>query len=426
MTTSPNRSAGTLDPSFGLGGKAFPTNPQDPNGFAWGLTIDPADKVLIAGRFGWNYAITRLESDGEPDASFGQKGIATGKFQEGFKSQASGITLLTDNKILLTGVFTETEGDQDIPALARFDEYGRLDTSFGEQGTVVVRVPLKGCAPITQTSSLEGRPSNHDNGGTSVLQDGKILLSSNHSYSFTEFVGVLIRLLPDGALDTSFNEGEGFTTVRHPDYPTTITAKLIQSDQKIIVAGTAFTEAGTVALVARYHVNGKLDTSFGNAGFFLSTATGEQCQISGLALQSKGMIVAAGSTLSFPRQCMLWSLTASGTFNPLFNSGKPLITSIDENPGGSEWIAVTVQPDSKIVVQGNTLGGEEADVVLRRYSATGKPDLDFGDETGLVRTKVGDSIDMGMAVGLDTCERIVVAGMYFTAGFRPFVLRYLS
>ncbi|MGF6129130.1 putative delta-60 repeat protein [Pseudomonas frederiksbergensis] len=428
MDRNSERHAGMLDPSFGEQGKAFPDNGETVNG----VNVTPANHVLLAGQRANDYMIIRLQSNGRTDPSFGQNGIVTGKFQKGFVSIGLSASMTNDGRILLAGRYSKPGDISGSPALARHHQDGSLDTSFGDQGTLVIRYPIKPYETDARSTQTDGQSATVGMDKTLLLPDGKILVVSTHSFDYSTFVGVLARLNPDGSFDESFNDGKGFTVVKYQNYSTQLSTFLQQPDGNIIVAGIASMPNGSSALVARINADGTLDTHFGESGFFLIRASEERSTwIQTLALQSNGSIIAAGflGGDGIPLRCMLLGLTASGTFDPLFNKGQPLITQEDEHQLGSQWLCVATQPDSKIVVQGNTFGGAESDVILRRYSALGEPDLDFGDQTGLVRTEVGDFVDMGSSMTLDG-TRIVVAGTYIkdanNVDFRPFALRYLA
>ncbi|RON50383.1 hypothetical protein [Pseudomonas frederiksbergensis] len=419
--------AGMLDLSFGEQGKAFPDTGETVNG----VNVTPANHVLLAGRRANDYMIIRLQSNGRTDPSFGQNGIVTGKFQKGFVSIGLSASMTNDGRILLAGRYSKPGDISGSPALARHHQDGSLDTSFGDQGTLVIRYPIKPYETDARSTQTDGQSATVGMDKTLLLPDGKILVVSTHNFDYSTIVGVLARLNPDGSFDESFNDGKGFTVVKYQNNSTQLSTLLQQPDGKIIVAGFTVVAVDEWGLVARINADGTLDTHFGESGFFLTRGPAEKRRIFALASQSNGSIIAAGDlgTGVSALRCLLLGLTASGTFDPLFNKGQPLITQEDEHQLGSQWLSVATQPDSKIVVQGNTAGLQESDVILRRYSALGEPDLDFGDQTGQVRTEVGDYIDMGRSMTLDG-TRIVVAGSYMKDAnnfdFRPFALRYLA
>ena len=419
------RKPGSLDPTFGDQGIAKPAYPDDSNGFISGLTITPDGKLLVTGRSGWNYAIICLNTDGSPYTGFGKNGVVTGVFERGSISSAGHTSVLPDGRILLTGFFEETEHSPRLPAAARFHPDGRLDTTFGSGGTTVIRLPLDGPPPgIPNTVKNEGNLSSSVS--STVMQDGSFWMVSKHHYNFAESVGVLSKHQSDGALDTGFNKGHGYLLVRHPEYSTTINAHLIQSDGAIILAGTAYVDGRSVALTARITPDGTPDRTFGDSGFSLSTDISQPTQILSIALQN-GNITGIGSTTASPQAGLIQNLSPDGSYNPTFNEGKPKITVIDESPFGSEWMDTTTDSNGNILVAGNSLGGEEADGLVGRYRPDGTPDERFGEENGIMRIKVGTSIDRVAAIALQGDGRIVVAGDFHTSkGFRPYIARILN
>ncbi|WP_236182975.1 MULTISPECIES: hypothetical protein [Pseudomonas] len=416
---------GSLDPTFGNKGIALPTNPDDPNGFISGLTITPEGKFLVTGRFGWKYAIICLNPDGSPHTGFGKNGVVTGVFENGVLSSAGSASVLSDGRILVTGIFEETEHSPSLPAAARYYPDGKLDTTFGYGGTAVIRLPLDGPPPGTpNTVKNEGNVSSGVS--STIMQDGSFWLVSKHQYSFDRSVGVLSKHHSDSTLDTSFNNGHGYTIVRHPEYSTNINTHLIQPDGKFIFAGTAYVDGRSVALTSRFLTDGNSDEAFGNSGFVLEKSFNPPTQILSVALQN-GNVTGVGSTLETPMAGLIQNLSPDGSHNPAFNEGKTKITPIDQNAYGSQWKDTTTDADRNILVAGNTLGGEEADVLIGRYRPDGKSDDSFGEENGILRIKVGPSIDIATAIALQRDGRIVVAGFFHTPdGFRPFIARIFN
>ena len=104
--------------------------------------------------------------------------------------------------------------------------------------------------------------------------------------TFTQFAGVprqyLVRLLPSGAIDTSF-ASVAFTGGAPATWP------VVQPDGRILLAGT-FTQINGVARarVARLNADGTLDPTFVPTGFTTTTT------VQGLTLQANGQVVIAG------------------------------------------------------------------------------------------------------------------------------------
>src|SRR5207247_2453332 len=103
---------------------------------------------------------------------------------------------------------------------------------------------------------------------TAIQSDGKIIVAGSGGDAST-FRSLLVRYNPDGNLDTSFGTGgrvsnEFFAASNGP------TDLALQQDGKIILVGggpgnPAIQGSSTFA-VARYNADGSLDNSFGSSG----------------------------------------------------------------------------------------------------------------------------------------------------------------
>src|SRR6266851_5017874 len=131
-----------------------------------------------------------------------------------------------------------------------------------------------------------------------------------------------------GDLDTSFGQGGlafvGDSAGAEGD------AIAIQSDGKIVVAGTDVF-LGRI-IVARFNADGSLDTTFGNLGK-VTTAFDVVNTVTAVAIQSNGKIVVAGSAYASnerdpltgelfpPISVAVARFTASGALDSTFGSG---------------------------------------------------------------------------------------------------------
>src|SRR5262249_2428325 len=134
-------------------------------------------------------------------------------------------------------------------------------------------------------------PGDVDSGTAVALQsDGRILAAgtSNNGGSIS---GFLARLLPDGTFDSDFY-ADGEVVVRSPDLPV-LGDVALQTAGRIVAGGTNST-AGHFTLV-RCNPDGSSDSSFGNGGITTTTFGVHGAEASAVALQADGKIVAAGS-----------------------------------------------------------------------------------------------------------------------------------
>jgi uncharacterized delta-60 repeat protein len=284
----------------------------------------------------------------------------------------------------------------------------------GEDG-VIVTVPVSGIGDVAQAVAL-------DPNGNIVLAgtDG-----GNHS--------VLVRLTPSGALDLSFgnngiaindlsvNSGDALRALVRLDDGRYLGCGSFNN----IIAGTGFD-----FVVARFNSTGSLDGSFAGGYAVTAFAPGsapDQCNA--LAVQTDGMVVAAGvTTVAGHPHVALARYTTSGVLDTNFGTGGLVDISAASNGGDSEARAVQLQPDGKLLIGGYAFGpGSSEFLVMRLNGIDGSLDPSFGTG-GITRTPVGTSEDIANAMVRQPDGRIVLAGSAIAAdGRRNFALaRYTS
>jgi uncharacterized delta-60 repeat protein len=101
----------------------------------------------------------------------------------------------------------------------------------------------------------------------------------------------LVRYDPNGSVDTSFGSRGAVLTNFRSNPNATAFALAIQSNGDIIAAG----QAESSLALSRYSSAGTLDTAFGSGGMVTAALGSNPAAISSLVLQSDGKIVAAGS-----------------------------------------------------------------------------------------------------------------------------------
>jgi uncharacterized delta-60 repeat protein len=264
-----------------------------------------------------------------------------------------------------------------------------------------------------------------------VWPDGRILLLVEQD-PCGDRIPTLVRLLPDGTLDTSLDDDgvlvfatsggaidlqpqpdgkflvAGSREIRRflPDFRLdeagqTVTNfgafeddvaydALLQPDGKLLVAGEGAAQPGARDVaVARYNADGSLDATFryGGKAYF---ATNADERGRALALQPDGKIVVAGNLrLTNEDHLAVFRLNPDGTHDTSFNVVG--YRWVDFGSGSSVAQAVTILPDGKILLGGQAANGTSAgdnDFVLVRLQPDGRTDFSFGD-SGLVKTTIG-------------------------------------
>ncbi len=255
-----------------------------------------------------------------------------------------------------------------------------------------------------------------------VQRDGKVVVAG-----FRHEVGglpdfALVRHHPDGRLDHSFGDA-GWVTTDFGGGSDVATALVLQSDDKLVAGGWAGPRFQSDFALARYHPDGTLDDSFGTMGRV--TTDFEGAMASGLALvqQPDGKFVLAGRRQGGDAgdDFILVRYRNDGTLDGSFGSGGRVRTDL----GGLDIAhALALQADGRLVVAGSTsnamVPGDYGDFAVVRYAPDGSPDPTFG-AAGVVITNLG-AYDVALAVLVQPDGKLVVAGEGGKAGDPTFVL----
>jgi uncharacterized delta-60 repeat protein len=346
-------------------------------------------------------ATLRFNSAGVRDTTFaGGKGIAITDFETGLNDYALATALQPDGSIVVAGASGKTQpsGAQLLIAVARYNSNGTPDTTFGTGGGAV-RTTIG---------------TDHAEGDALALQaDGKIVVAAT-IFSST-FSGKGIALLryngTDGTLDTGFNGTGIVTTTIGTGFDTAAAAVVVQSDQKIVVAGHAnMTNGQTNTILLRYNTNGMPDATFGTNGL-ITTPLSDDSMALGMVLQSDGKIVVTGSlgAGSNPLDTIVLRYNSDGTLDSGFGSGGVARFDVGGNDFGN---AVALQTDGNIVVTGHArvdFFSDTSDIAVLRIKGTdGTLDTSFGSG-GTVIVNLG-AFDNAFSVVLQTDGKIVVSG----------------
>lgn len=199
-------------------------------------------------------------------------------------------------------------------------------------------------------------------------------------------------------------------------------AVAVQPDGKIVIAGSA---SGAL-VVARYHDNGLLDSTFGGGAGYVRTPAGSSSRAQAVAIQNDGGIVVAGYTLNAGSyDFVVARYSAGGVIDTSFGGGDGIATT-DFGSQDDQARGVAVQSDGKIVAGGFTKVGGDYDFALVRYCANGELDNGvncpggFGSG-GKVTTGFGYA-EKGYALVLQPDDKIVVAGQSIGSPGADFVL----
>jgi uncharacterized delta-60 repeat protein len=320
---------GTLDPTFGSGGKRvidFGTDDEAVHGAA----LQPDGKIVLAGDTRLQPAVVRLKPNGALDPTFDGDGRKV--FSWGAIGRVTAVVVAPNGKILLGG-FSGPEGGN--IQVARLRANGAFDTTFGTGGIAAV-----------------------DFGGTEFGEamarqaDGRILVAGRASPGGA----VVARLRATGALDPDFGAGGRVTL----SAATSAGAVLVAPDRNILVAGN--TSGSAVMTVTRLRPDGSLETTFGSGGTATVDFGSLADLLGGAVLQPDGKIVLAGYTQA-SEDVAVARLDANGALDATFGTGGKATVEFGTATFGN---AVALAPNGRIVVAGQKTGADDFAVARLR------------------------------------------------------------
>jgi uncharacterized delta-60 repeat protein len=408
-------SAGSLDSTFSGDGKVT-TRFEPGSHFVGGLAIQPDGKILVAGRVKGRFALARYNPNGTLDQTWGGDGLVETSLTRGTDG-AQAVAVQANGKVVATG-FAAGKGGRF--AVVRYKSDGRLDPTFSGDG-------------VKATDFTKRLDEAFD---VAIQADGKIVLAGcTRVGMFLGGRFAIARYTSDGKLDLTLG-GDGKVTTNFTTHNDCARGIAIQSDGKIVAAGGAaiftFLPESMFAL-ARYNADGTRDSSFDGDGKLMTSFGTQEEQASGVAIQADGKIVAAGhagqTQFTTDTQFALARYDMSGTLDTSFDGDGLVLTNFTNGFDGAD-AGVAIQSDGKIVAAGSADASATTGTgfALSRYTAAGSPDTTFSGD-GKVKTEFtgrsNSATQLATALAIQVDGKIVVAG---TVGeFHKFaVARYIG
>nr|WP_315032702.1 T9SS type A sorting domain-containing protein [uncultured Chryseobacterium sp.] len=291
--------------------------------------VQPDKKILVGGSTHMNDPnikssplIARYNENGTIDSSFGSNGLVYDANGPG--GTISEIRVLPDGKLLIAGRWDY------YAFIGRLLPNGSFDTSFGNDGKVNI--------PGITIRKID------------ILPDGSIIGLGTGDWS-----SKLVKISADGQIDNTFGT--------NGEVPTNIGfSKIIgnamtrQSDGKFIVGGAAVTNSSyqetNQLFLTRYNANGTLDTGFGSNGLLLYSTDAREAR--DIAFTAAGKILVLGqkpyasnSSIGPTSIFYLMQFNPDGTLDSSFNNGNSL------SFGYSYYASIKLDPQNKIYVSGS-------------------------------------------------------------------------
>jgi len=317
-------SDGTLDPSFGSGGKVsmlLGNKRNTSNGFIKQILLTQDHKILAVGYSNNAIALVRLNANGALDTTFGSGGeVLTA--MAGKNSSAAALTAALDpsGKIVVGG-----KGNG-APLLARYTASGALDTTFGSKG-MVLGTSGSNVSDVWQT--LQIQPVGTSYQIVAAGFDG----SNGH--------GAIARFNANGTADSAFGT-KGEVAVNLPGGGTTV-PMVFQPDGKLVAVYETGLSDDSIVL-SRFNADGTPDGGFGAGGqvvTYVSSLFGGSPSYAtpfAVGIDPSGRIVLPGKATGGGAwvNSLLLRYTSTGTLDSTFGINGAVLTLVGGTLGGEQ------------------------------------------------------------------------------------------
>lgn len=359
--------SGTLDPTFGTGGKVtidfpFSSSPDyDSNGSY--IFVQPSGRIVAVGahRQRGGDGITSgvvmagLTPSGAIDTTFGGN-PSSGKTLDWMPNGQIGLSdaqLLADGKIMRLGQF--------IQLFSTFSaRLYRLDVNGSTENF----------SPDLHVSESQPLPNKF-----AVQSDGKILVIITNGTSTSRFY--LARFNTDGSRDAAFGTNGVIEIPRiSPMSDSRIIGMQITPNGKILIAGQSGFLSSTndynELFLVRLDSDGNADHSFGRLGLVRQAFGGQRFRGSNLIIQSDNKCIVSGLIKTPDNDALMVRFTQRGRPDYDFGGGGVVVT--DFTPDGNDFFnGAKLLSDGKIIAVGvaSIAPSTLSNFLVAKYSANG-------------------------------------------------------
>lgn len=333
---------GALDPAFSGDGKVrldvglydafFDVDVMaDGSLFAVGTSQDAVRNRFLAARF---------HADGRIDRSFGKDGVALTRFPDD-DAQAFAALALPSGKAVACGFTRDTIADQSAFALARYRASGALDATFGGDGRVITRFPVRSENQCT---------------GVGLATDGQVVASGTVSSAGPGSIAAgLARYRPNGALEDSF-DGDGRVEISTGNYTTGEDVLVLKNNFFMLSGQWQRTGGGYAGYIAKVNSSGHLDAAWAKGGIRSVSEAGGDAKILGLARAPGGKLVGVGewvlNSSPFTQFALITRVKPGGGPDGGFGTNGVVVMAL--GAGDTTAYESKVMSDGRVVLTGET------------------------------------------------------------------------
>lgn len=224
------------------------------------------------------FMVTRLDGQGNLQQSFGNNGVASATFGNDRRAMCLDVAPKLNGDIIAVG---QVRGHDEVwgMGIACFDRSGNLNPSFGLGGVLDLAGDLgEGCFYSVR-----------------ILPDGSILAAGTLGEDLA-----VVKFTPEGFPDSNFGwEGVARANLNGGVTTAAATDLVVQASGKIVVVGKHVRDGNDQDsfLVARFTPDGTLDRLFADHGYYMHNfSLDARARATRVVLQTDGKILVAGTS----------------------------------------------------------------------------------------------------------------------------------
>lgn len=254
-------SNGSLDPSFGVGGRAVFATADEFNDVVVlsNQRIVAVGSGVVVSSQDNDYIVARFMSNGSLDASFGtNNGFTNIDFED--DDYANHVAVEADGDLVVAGKSqTCSSANCEDMSITKLKSNGQIDVGFGPSGTGKM---------LFKTTPQTGEAFIYSLLLQNIQGEERIILSGSHEPNTDEYAGFIWRMRNNGNTESWGGSSIGFVSL--PEMVSTVAT--LRSDNRLLLASSSPSFVGS-NLYFRTRVMGRkadgtLDPSSGNNGLF--------------------------------------------------------------------------------------------------------------------------------------------------------------
>lgn len=387
----PQPLVGELDLSFGQQGQLTLERGTDVDIRIYGVAARRDGSLYLQGRRYTgngraNFITARLLVDGSLDEGYGSYGYVLES--SSVYSYGYGVLIRPTGGLLLIGDHSGGSTRQDDILVIALLENGFRDLAYGTSGQVAI--DFGNTEDTSKTGALDSQ--------------GRLVLCGTAGYDLTTPNSVIVRLTPQGQVDSSFGAAG---IVRIDGGGAAKCAQLITlADDEIVAVGQATSGTEVVASGMLLHLDAAGASLFSNGSSHKTYADSRGLTFQSVRQSADGSFFVAGTFGATQRTIALLRFDGDGGVVTGFGSGGR--AEIDFG-GDDRARALSIGPDGRVVVAGVTNAGGDDDFAFARITTAGQPDGTFG-QGGQLSVDFAGQIDSLHALARLEDGRLIAVG----------------